>query len=151
MNPSTLVPIKIDADIAHSSLCVRSVYETHGRVRDDSMKYKDAFTPPESTPIHRPPAVLVLSTTTSPLFITHFTLLSTTLMSASGSPSTATKSPRYPGATASVHTFPCPSHNFPNRTAFTDCAATFACPNAPGTKITIHAINATRTILIALL
>jgi len=104
-----------------------------------------------STPIHRPLGPLALSTTKSPLFIIHFTLLSTTLMSASGSPSTATKSPRYPGATASVHTFPCPSHNFPNRTAFTDCAATFACPNAPGTKITIHAINATRTILIALL
>ena len=34
----------------------------------------------------------VLSTTTAPPFITHFTLLSTTLMSASGSPSTATMS-----------------------------------------------------------
>src|SRR3981081_644705 len=53
-----------------------------------------------STLSHRLLAVFVLSPTTSPLFITHFTLLSTTLTSASGSPPTATQSPRYPGATA---------------------------------------------------
>ena len=40
----------------------------------------------------------VLSTTTVPPFITHCTLSSTTLMSASGSPSTATMSAKYPGA-----------------------------------------------------
>src|ERR1700732_4710863 len=60
-----------------------------------------------ATSLHRVPAVLVLSTTTFPLVITHFTLLSTTLMSVSGSPSTATKSARYPGATApSSFSFP---------------------------------------------
>jgi hypothetical protein len=41
-----------------------------------------------------PGVLLVLSTTTSPPFMTHFTLLSVTLMSESGSPSTATKSAR---------------------------------------------------------
>src|SRR5437660_9507274 len=40
------------------------------------------------------------STTTNPPFITHFTLSSTTPISAVGSPSTATRSAKYPGATA---------------------------------------------------
>jgi len=40
----------------------------------------------------------VLSTTTVPPFITHRTLSMTTLMSASGSPSTAVMSAKYPGA-----------------------------------------------------
>src|SRR5882724_7045086 len=58
--------------------------------------------------IHR--GAFVLSTTTCPPFITHFTLSSTTPISAVGSPSTITRSAKYPGATA-PSSFPLPNNS----------------------------------------
>jgi hypothetical protein len=39
MNPSMLTPIKTDADIADSSLCVRRVYSRYGLLHYDSPKF----------------------------------------------------------------------------------------------------------------
>src|SRR5439155_6195420 len=90
-----LLPLKSDDGVgagARKPGILLSFQSSSYRLPGDITTSSTSSTSPHCT-------ALILSTATPPL-ITHFTLSSTTPISEVGSPSTATKSAKYPGATA---------------------------------------------------
>src|SRR6266852_6602956 len=81
------------SDLVAERINLPNIYPPSPEVQRKLDELASSIPVPLSTRAQRPAAAFCRrSTTTAPSFITHFTLFSVTLISASGSPSTATKS-----------------------------------------------------------